>query len=141
MVYDGYEYKIMRLLRQDPTKTYTEEQISLKVVGKNTELLMQGYNLFEVDAARRAVSEALVRLVQKGEAHKKEYGTEAVYGIQMSLAEKAKLRIDKSDASNKVRRSGMSLDRRVKGIHRNWLTLVVLAVSSIIAVIIAIRFP
>lgn len=73
----------MRLLRQDPTKTYTEGQISLKMVGKNTELLMQGYDLFTVDAARRAVSEALVSLVQKDEVYKKGDGAEAVYGIRM----------------------------------------------------------
>ena len=85
MIHDGYENKIMCLLRRDPTKTYTEGQLQLKLIGKNLELWFAGHNPFMVDANRHALTESLMKLVQKGELDKNGDGQEAIYSIKDHL--------------------------------------------------------
>ncbi len=124
----------MRLLRQHPAKAYTENDIQVELIGTNVEL--SEYSPSMVDKERRSLSESLAKLVHKGEVYKKVDGSEATYGIKRSLAEKTKLRIDKSDTLSKVQSSRTSLDRRVKGVHGHWL-----AVCRILVGIAAVIIP
>ena len=136
MTYDAYEERIMHLLRQDHTKTYTVEQIRLAVVGSNLSWIQKGYTPLDADYAYREMDDALCRLVQRDEAYEKKNDSgKSVYGIRISRVKRAKIRIDRSRARRSVRRSGMSLDRRVKGIHRNWLAIGGIVVGAIIAII------
>ena len=139
MTYDEYESRIMSLLHQDPARTYTVEQIRLEVVGSTLSWLRKGYTPLHTDYAYREMGKALRRLVQRGEVREKEDGSgKVVYGLRMSRIEATKYRIDKSGARRNVRHFGVSFDRRVKRVHRNWLAVYGIAVAAITAIIIAI---
>ncbi len=132
-----YEEDIIRLLWKDPTKTYTENDIQVELIGTNFELWDQPGPPI-VDKKRRSLSESLAKLVQSGKVYKKIDGSEITYGIKMSLIEKIKFRIHKSDTLNKTQHSGVSLDRRVKRIHQNWLTMTAIFIAIITPILIAL---
>lgn len=139
MTYDEYESRIMSLLRQDPARTYTVEHIRLEVVGSNLSWLQKGYTPFHTDYAYREMDKALHRLVQRGEVREKGDGSgKVVYGLRMSRIEATKYRIDKSGARRNVRHFGVSFDRRVKGIHGNYLKVAGIVVGAIIAIMLTI---
>lgn len=91
-----------------------------------------------VDKKRRSLSGSLAKLVQSGKVYKKIDGSEITYGIKMSLIEKIKFRIHKSDTLNKTQHSGVSLDRRVKRIHQNWLTMTAIFIAIITPILITL---
>ena len=108
----------------------------MELVGSNLSWLQRGYSPFAVDRAYREVDDALRRLVQRDEVYEKKNDSgESVYGIRMSWVKRAKIRIDKSGARRSVRHFGVSLDGRVKGIHRNWLAVFGITVGAIAAII------
>ena len=138
VTYDEYESKIMSLLRQDPARTYAVEQIRLEVVGSTLSWLQKGYTPLHTDYAYREMGKALRRLIQIGEVREKEDGSgRTVYGLRMSRTEAAKYRIDKSGAWRSVRHFEVSLDRRVKGVDKNWLAVcsIVVAIAAIVAAV------
>lgn len=139
-MYDTYERKIMSLLRRDHTKTYTKEQIRVDLVGTRFSWIERGYTPFDYDRECTKVDDALRHLVQKNKVYKKEDGSgKAVYGIRMSRVESIKLKISRPGAGRRIRRSRMSLDRRVKGIHRNWLTIIITVIVGVfVPIIIAV---
>ena len=136
VTYDEYENRIMFLMREDHTKTYTAEQIRGEIVGDSFTWQKGGYDMPYVARWYNEVDEALDRLVEKGKVNKKEGGSsKVVYGLKTSYARRVCLLVDRL-GSWWVRRRGR-LDRRVKRIHRNWLALFGIMTSI---VIILLRF-
>lgn len=129
----------MFLMREDHTKTYTVEQIRVKIVGDSFTWQKEGYDMPYVARWYKGVDGALDRLVEKGEVDKKEDGSgNVVYGIKTSHAQRVCLLVDRLGAWWVRRR--VRFDRRVKRIHRNWLTLFGIVPATIITLIAILRF-
>ncbi len=76
-----YEDRILRLLEQNPTTLYTEEDIQVTLIGKNPYLYRQ-HTPFVVQNERDKLSKALENLVQQGKIYKNETEDKVLYGVQ-----------------------------------------------------------
>ncbi len=76
-----YEDRILRLLEQNPTALYTEEDIQLTLIGKNSDLF-QRHNPLMISPERHNLTKALANLVQRGKVYKNKTENKVLCGVQ-----------------------------------------------------------
>ena len=135
MGHDYYENSILFILRQEPTNAYKIEQIRIAIVG--SDFTPEGMEMHPVIRQQKynMIDDALKRLIQRDEVYKKDDNSgNTVYGIKRPWREKASHRIGWPDARRRLHRFRVWINRRVKGIHPNWLILCSIVVAVAVAV-------